>query len=577
MDNRIKYRLNETESQRAVNEDGSIKIGIEQNSSTLPIGELNRIVNVGDRFNYERENSTIYRINGTISTLFSNVLFNTTGPNSFGYMLTNTLFRDRTYPANGINYNEIEDLTYNEALKEHLKDIDGWFGFYDPDISSKSLCLWSDMEPRRQLFEFAPRNKKKNWELTITYPALSGDTFMTQGGLLCVDLLPVTIGNRDMIAIATPVKHGLKQGDTVNIKSLSTLSYNGDYQVVRLGLDNGDMIENYFVIDIDPNTGISLSPNTRMIRMVGIEPTSYYYRKFKKVGTINSVEIEDDDYDIYPLNFSRGLYNDINTQFVINEDIDIGGLKDNLGRPLSELYLTIIKTDSNQDNNLGPIFTQVESGIEIPFIGGVNAFETSVPDIRRIHNGLTPTPHTPLDNNVLITDTDFYGDVASYNRFEVKEIILGEVRHKFNTINRENGGIVSDPLTTTNTKSINMGNRFEGNFYKPHWQIKIREYSNYIEQGDTNTAGIPDYAENLGDGRWLWRDQLSIGFSDVSTTPVDYPFLNGCHYIHQNYCVPLRRQDPFAQYGIYYGDFPRDQFGDRMVDKFIVKKSQDAC
>ena len=107
--------------------------------------------------------------------------------------------------------------------------------------------------------------------------------------------------------------------------------------------------------------------------------------------------------------------------------------------------------------------------------------------------------------------------------------------------------------------------------------MKLREWSNYVEQGDSSTAGIPVYAEDLGDGRWLWRDQLSLGFSDISTTPVDYSFLNGCHYIHQNYCVPMKRQDPFGQYGLYYGTFPRDNFGDRMGDKFTVKSSQDAC
>lgn len=576
MDRRIKHRLNETESQRAVNEDGSMKIGMEQNNAPLPVGELNRIVDVGERFNKERDDSTCYRINGTISTIFSNVLFNTTGPNSYGYMLTNTLFRDRSYPPNTVDFDEEEDLTYNEAIKKHLQEIDGWYGFFDPDIASQSLCLWSDMEPRRELFGFTPTNKIKNWELTITYPALSADTFMTQGGLLCIEVLPVTVGNRDMIAIATPVKHGLSQGDTVRINGFSSPVYNGDYPVVRIGLDNGDMREYYFVIDIDPATGISIGPSSRMTRMYGSEPSVYYWRKFKKIATVNSPEMEDDDYDIYPLNFSKGLYNDVNCQFVINEDIDISGLTDNLGRPLSEIYMTIIKTDSDQGS--GPIFTPTQSGIEMPYIGNTTSFPTAVPDIRRIHNGVSPTPHTPLDTNVMITDSDFYGDVVGYNRFEVREVVLGEVRHTFNTLNREIGGIVVDPASGgDNEGSFNMGNRYEGNFYKPHYQMRLREFSNYIEQGDSSTAGIPDYAEDLGDGRWLWRDQLTLGFSDVSLTPVDYPFLNGCHYIHTNYCVPLRRQDPFAQYGLYYGTFPRDQFGDRMLDKFTVKKGQDAC
>jgi hypothetical protein len=122
-----------------------------------------------------------------------------------------------------------------------------------------------------------------------------------------------------------------------------------------------------------------------------------------------------------------------------------------------------------------------------------------------------------------------------------------------------------------------MGTRYEGNFYKPHYKIEIREFSNYIEQGDSSTIGIPDYAEDLGDGRFIWRDLLDIGFSDTRDKPLDYPFLNGTHYIHQNYCVALRRQDPFAKYGLFYSTFPRDQIGDVMTDKFVVNNKENAC
>lgn len=575
MDKKVKHRLNEATSVNSVNINAYDKIGLEQSNKPLPVGELNRVLDVGERFNYERQNSTCYRLNGTITTLFTNVLHNTTGPDSLGYMLTNTQFRDRTYPPNGVDFDETEDIPYREALKEHLIEVDGWFGYYDPSVTGRTVCIFYDMEPKRQLFEMAPKNRIKNWELTVTYPALSADTFMTQGGLLVVEAQPVLVGNRPMVAFATPVKHGLTQGNTVRVSGLSNPSLDGDYPVVRVGLDNGDHMDYYFVIDVD---GVTVTSNTRMTRMVGTEETQYYWRKYKKVATIKTPEMEDDDYEIYPLNFSKGLYNDLDVQFVINEDIDIAGLQDNLGRPLSELYVTIIKTDSNQNDGLGPRFTPTQSGIEIPFIGGVNSFETSVPDIRRIHNGTTPTPHTPLDASVLISDSEFYGDVVGYNRFEVKEVVLGEVRHRFNTPNREAGGTVTDPNTSgDNEGSFNMGERYEGYFYKPHYKITLREFSNYIEQGDVSTGGIPDYAEDLGDGRWLWRDLLDIGFSDSSTTPVDYPFLNGCHYIHQNYCVPLRRQDPFAQYGLYYGNFPRDPFGDSMTDNFVVNKSQDAC
>jgi len=98
MDKRIKHRLNEADSQRAVNIDGFDKIGFENSTRTLPVGDLNRVLDVGDQFNTERQSSTCYRISGTISPMFTNVLFNTTGDDSLGYFLTNPNFRDRSYP-----------------------------------------------------------------------------------------------------------------------------------------------------------------------------------------------------------------------------------------------------------------------------------------------------------------------------------------------------------------------------------------------------------------------------------------------------------------------------------------------
>jgi hypothetical protein len=56
------------------------------------------------------------------------------------------------------------------------------------------------------------------------------------------------------------------------------------------------------------------------------------------------------------------IHSVIQSQFVFNEDIDISELTDNLGRPLTELYLTTIKTDSDS------LFSSVSSGIDTPFM-----------------------------------------------------------------------------------------------------------------------------------------------------------------------------------------------------------------
>jgi len=152
---------------------------------------------------------------------------------------------------------------------------------------------------------------------------------------------------------------------------------------------------------------------------------------------------------------------------------------------------------------------------------------------------------------------------------------LADVFHRFNTKNREI--IYSDNNNAPN------GPRREGYLYKPHHLIKIREFSSFIEQGDANTVGIPDYAEDLGDGRFLWRDLLDIGVFEGGDL-LDYPFTNGAHYIHQNFCFMTMRQDPFSDYGLYYSgtlfgdDFdPPDPIGETITDKYIVKLSDDGC
>jgi hypothetical protein len=57
------------------------------------------------------------------------------------------------------------------------------------------------------------------------------------------------------------------------------------------------------------------------------------------------------------------------------------------------------------------------------------------------------------------------------------------------------------------------------------------KYLKYVEQG-INIDEIPDYAINLGDGRYLWRDIIDVGVSSGVGKALDYPFLNGCHYIY---------------------------------------------
>jgi hypothetical protein len=591
---RIQQRLGVETSKNSVNTDTYLKINLDGEQRLLPPDEINHIVNVGDRFNVERQRSTFYRILGTINPTISNVLMNTTDSTMLDQFtiagFNNIVFLDTSYPFDNDTL-DLTDLTFQQAFNTKLLEKEGWFGYYDPDVSKTALCTWYDMEPKRERFDFyvdtnpyhATLNQLpvKNWELTITYPSSvdSGHT-MVNNGLMIVEAVPAIVATRQMTAIGLACLHNLQIGDIVRISG--TTGYNGDYVIVRTGLDNGDLKGYYFVIDVPP-TG-TVNGGSRVKRMFAGVESSYYFRKFKKIKTRNMPVIEPDDYEAYPLAFSENIYTDPIQQFVFNEDIDISDLRDNLGRPLSEIYLTMVKTDSNG------LFGNVSSGIETPFIpdlltSNTNVWLQQIPTINRIHNGVT-TPFVssvPLEPVLTINPSgdEFYGDLVEYNIAEVKETVLAHVSHRFNTVSREIGGTLTYNnvvgSTSPSTTTVSLGPRQEGYMYQAHHLIKIRQFSSYIETGDQFTEGIPDYAINLGDGRYLWRDLLDIGFNESDTKSLDYPFLNGCHYMYDNYCFTLRRQDPFAHWGLYWSTFPADPIGDALSNKFDVKSEEDVC
>jgi hypothetical protein len=568
MDNRLKQILGIFNSKESVNTDTFLKVELNGSERLLPPGELNRVLDVALQFDTERQNCPYYRILGKINPTISNVLFNLTGTGSTWETFNTPLFTTTPFNSDKSFY------TLNESIKVHLKENNGWWGYIDPNINNARLCNYFDMEPKRERFSFIPDTTNpnpntinpqvKNWELTITYP-YTADTKhpMINGGITMVDKQSVTVGGRIMTGLSVPVHHNLIDGDVVSITGTTN---DGEYEVKRVGLDNGDLKKFYFCIDLDP-TLIAIGPNSRMVKITNGIPCQYYFRKFKKIKTKSDPVIQTDDYEVYNLGFSENIYSDPIEQFVFNEDVDVSDLTDNLGRPLSELYLTIIKTDSLN------IFTNVSSGIEAPFISefntaNINTYLKNIPVIQKIHNVTSAPSQTfkALELNINVGNSDFYGDVVEYNLTTVQEIVLSDVYYRFSTINRETTG-----------NSVIAGPRPEGYYYKAHNLIKIRDYSSYIEEGDINTVGIPDYATNLGDGRYLWRELLNIGTTNLEEDYVNYPFLNNAQYMYDNYCFDIRRQDPFDNWDLYFSAEPADPIGNTMNNNFKINTSDNVC
>jgi len=499
-----KIRLNSATSQESVNENSFLKVQLKSNREMLPIDEVTKVINSGKQFNEERENSKFYRLTGTFNTLFNNVLLNTTGNNSLS-TFNSIKFRNNILltSEDENELNEDEgDITYKESIKKYLKEDNGWFGYNDPDPNNMSLCKFTDLEPNRRLFSMSKKDGVMNWDLTVTYPVSIGN--------LPGDINhPLVLNGLAIISV---------ENTTIGGRDMLTFT-----TAVKHGLSKGETVN------------LSNLPSN-------------------------------EDYEIFPLAFSNTIYEDNVYKYVINEDIDISNLKDNLGRPLSEIYITVIKK-----NNAG--FTNIKSGLKIPFINDIDVLKT-IPDINRITD--SSDSHEPLNSDVNITQDEFFGDVVEYNVLEQEEKILADVYHRFNTVNRINQNNVLSNTDFTGG-SVNFGIRHEGYQYKAHHKIQIRKFSNYIEQGTPSTLNKPSYATNLNDGRFIWRDLLDIGLNDGTETTLDYPFLNGVHYINSNFILALERQDPFNFYKLQHTQFPSDISGILVDDNYIIKNTDDAC
>ncbi len=244
------------------------------------------------------------------------------------------------------------------------------------------------------------------------------------------------------------------------------------------------------------------------------------------------------EYDIYPTAFEKTYYGDQVVSYNFKDDIDVNGLRDNLGRPLSEVFLTIIKKKSDADpTSLNDIYWDSQQTTSTEFwtdkVGGfITSNDTNSYNIRAVND--SNYNQTYYVTGVTEDDNVYIGDIVEYNENELYEKVLEDVYHRLNTVYREENEL------------------YEGYIYKPHNRIKIRDYSGYIEYGDpAKVANIPDYATVEYSGTtsastivYKWRDLLDIGVFDEQGFGVDYPFVSGAHYLYVNNRYYYRRQDP---------------------------------
>lgn len=390
--------------------------------------------------------------------------------------------------------------------------------------------------------------------------------------------------NRDVI-IRTNYRNNIYNGDYVRIHLIYTKITSGiayRYKTVKTkclvkstGL-NGFNNQYYFSISIkDIIDEIEQSDNNTTIRdlkcyvqkIVKDRECKYYFRLFKRIPNFNNTDVlainglSDSDINKYCFNefnsslnrlaFSRNVYNDKVAQIVYNDTIDLTGLKDNLGRDLHEVFLTIVKRNAGHElwYNDNPIYSSetiecshcfgdVTSGIEMPpYVNDYNVHKLHnidktvndatvnlfIDNYKTLESGLTISGLS-YNNN----DGIFFGDIVELDEFNVEETVLETVCHRFNTAQREAlleeyskmsyDEITSDDFDgnfNVNSSSYTGNYRAnlapEGYYYKAHYATKIREFSENVNEGQHTLVKF-DKIDKIKSGEYSGRTDKNYYF-----------------------------------------------------------------
>ena len=507
-------------------------------------------------------------------------------------------------------YESSDILSITDAINQRLIEDNGWFGFanqstinakdkennkwYDLDfnrvINSKENCDFIDMYPDRTLYSFHPKyntyrhRPEYNWKTYLTYPyknfydhELIKASDSQINGLLIQEAKYITgITGQDTILFKTFIKHNLMGGSTIN---LYYLNENNTYDVIENVIisDVGDLDKNnddfYFyttdtriISELEVNTKGIIDKKFRYINVVNGYESEYYIRIFRKLpNLLKSKEITEEDImnknaldtfinecqthfdnETYKLGFSNTIYSDNNTQVTFTDSIEIDKLLDNRGRPLTELYLTIVKNnkgnhkwykDNEADENteFSHCFSDVNYGFDLFCDGRLDKDQriehAKYSDVKLLHSNENEYNESDdllgynmksddvnkygwrqwidtkeNDDNLPLIDVEndeyFIGDIVEYNPTVCTEMVLSECQFRFNSYLRDNpnadkyifemdeikhddyefSSANGDFLETSEERDNRILFHPEGYYYKAHYPIQLREWGT-IQQG----------------------------------------------------------------------------------------------
>ena len=522
------------------NTDIQINVDLQGNNRNKVEGDRIKILNVEQQFDDERQKSTKFRIAGKITNVFDNTI---TGSSSY------TPFVNSLYFTNALSAIENNSLwagypQYDEFTFYRTRGIDGHTSFISKSATTYNWATY---------VSYASKNKEDQYmkHKVIYESGTSVNNYVVTDGVPYYILNKQNRG-KNLITFYCGMKHNLKVGDWIYTKD--TINDKRYFEVYSLGdtsYGNEDRVFSIFNYGFeDPLFGNYATGNFR--RVIDInnkeETTSKYYVRVHKIlsnstnADITKMGFENNAFPIKrkleysgltPNNIQRTSIKDgsMAVGFSFDEDVNISGLKDNLDRPITELYVTIVNRGYMGWFNNPFLTNNSSTGIQVGW--DMNFLKDEIDDWwdgSNIDNqDDIPYDSYPLNgytfyyNKILPKGHEVMGSVCEYNDYENMETELSPINHK----------ISYNPQIFDNNSSNTLP---DGYTYKPHYSIPIRSYSDYLETGDKDKVDlVPDHAFfSKYENQWRWRDIYQYGFIDTNGNGYNHPFLNDCHYPYTN-------------------------------------------
>lgn len=585
---------------KAEEEDLTIRVNLDETEALLRQGDRDIVLDIATLFEDERRESNNYKIHGKLRMVFRNLYSGTT---SF-----NPLLRKLYLPNDGFGiasgflpYNEFAFLR-NDVVREVNTPNQG------TSLTSFNQQLTLSEIPEHTLVTpiTAPY---QNWNIYLSYVygkdsdykikyTLSGNTTYSA---TAKDGIPFrVVDDGEYISLISPVEHGISAGEYVTISitgntffvpsstgySVTTNASGRTFYVDNVG--NSTFNSQKYVLNIlksDFVTGTTLSSvvfGKRCIDRRNIQYTTseYYVHKHKtltpqsdyildKAGFENSIWEDEkkilfenalgDNDVIVERNRMESLIYDFKTPLTLT------GITNNLGYTPTEVYVSVLLKNGNGYFNyppkVGHKFNFHNTWIDNHFNGN-SSIETGITTTTISSNatGQSFTGGTALPVGTILT-----GAFVEYNDSEMKERIVSEAFHKFTArVDLFNHGQTTSTINFSGVTSTNPS----GLYYQPHYRVKLRQLSPYIETANTNDIfNLPEnckYFEN--EGLWKWKDLYDPGFIDIDGIGVDYPFINNIHYVKNDINFYLKNEEFYRNKTDGINGFNNNPNGPNLID-----------